>query len=146
MSESWGRATVRAIPIALWIFALGVVSIVGADKWSRWQNAAVHCEMDMDPTPRVSDEFPAYHEDTAKRVAEATEGLKLVKHDLHVEVGTCAALVAGLIGLAFVYRRGVPRHNRPSRRSWLLTIPLVFVFGVIGLLWFAAGLAGALKG
>lgn len=136
----------RAIPIALWIMALGAVSIVGVYKWSRWQNVAAHYEMDLDPTPRVSDEFPAYHEDTAKRVAEATAGLKGVKHDLHVEVGTCAALASGLIGLAFVYRRGVPRHNRPSRRAWLLAIPLVLVLGVIGLLWFAAGLAGAIKG
>ena len=146
MSESWGRATRRAIPIALWILAVGVVSLVGADEWSTWANVVQHYEMDMDPAPRVSEEYPAYHEDTAKRVAEATSGFMHVKHELHVRVGTCAALLAGLIGLLFVYRWRVPRDARPSRRSWLLAIPLVVLFGAIGLLWFAAGLVGALKG
>jgi hypothetical protein len=144
--ETWGRSTLRAIPIALWISALAVVTIVGAYEWDRWGDAAVGYEMDMDPTPRVSDELPAYHEDTAKRVADAAAGLKDVKHEQRVQVGTCAALAAGLIGLAFAYRRRVPRQDRPSRRSWLLAIPLVLVLGVIGLLWFAAGLAGAIKG
>ena len=144
--ESWGTATMRAIPIALWILALGVVSIVGAYEWDRWRSVAASYEMDMDPTPRVSDEFPAYPEDTAKRVAEATAGLKDVKHELRVHVGTCAALAAGLIGVVFVYRRRVPPHERPSRRSWLLAVPLILLFGVVGLLWLAAGLAGAIKG
>jgi hypothetical protein len=144
--ETWGRAAVRAIPIALWILALAVVSIVGVYEWDRWQSVAASYEMDMDPAPRVSEEFPNYHEDTAKRVADATAGFKDIKHELRVHVGKCAALAAGLIAVPFIYRRRVPPEDRPSRRSWLLAVPLILLFGVIGLLWFAAGLAGAIKG
>ena len=35
MSERWGKAFVKAIPLAIWIFALALTSIAGTYEWSR---------------------------------------------------------------------------------------------------------------
>jgi hypothetical protein len=146
VSESWGKAFVKAIPLAIWIFALALTAIVGTYEWSRWRGVAEQYEVDLDPRPRVVDEYPDYHEDAQKRVAEATSGLRGVKRELHVDMAIFAAVMAGLIALPFVYRRLLPPGARPTRRSWLLAVPLLVLFAVLVVVWVGMAMRGAITG
>jgi hypothetical protein len=132
--------------LALWIFALALTSIVGPYEWSRWRNAAEHYEMDLDPQPRVDEQFPNYHEDAQKRVTEGTSGLQGVKQELHADMAIFAAVMAGLISLPFIYRRLLPPGAQPSRRSWLLALPLLVLFSAVAVVCLGVGMRGAMTG
>jgi hypothetical protein len=146
MSGTWGSAFVRALFIAIWLLALAVVSIASVFIWSEWRRNVAHFEADLDPRPReVMEEFPNARDDVAARVARAKDGLAWVNRRFAVNGGVCAALGAGLIGGAIVYRRRSPAPQ-PRWRAWVLALPLAVVLAALALMWLGTQLRGTLRG
>jgi hypothetical protein len=146
MLDSWARAFLRAIPLALWFFALAVVSVAGAVNWQDWRRNVAHFESDLDPRPREDEMFPGYHEDVQARVTAAADGLKWANRHYGGNLAITAAIGVGLIAVAIVYRRRVPRDRRPSWRTWLFIVPLVAGLFVTGLIWLGLAMRGAITG
>ena len=146
MSETWGRAFVRALFIAVWLVALAIFSIASVYIWSEWRRNVAHFEADLDPRPREGmEEFPNARDDVAARVARAKDGLAWVNRRFAVNGGGCAAISVGLLGGAFVHRRRSPAA-RPGWRSWILALPLTAVLVLLVLVWLGTALGGALRG
>ena len=147
MSETWGGAFLRALRIALWLFALAVVSIASALIWSEWRTNVAEFEADLDPRPREPmEEFPEpLQDDVAARVARAKDGLAWVNRRFAVNGGICAAIGAGLIGVV-VYRRRSPRAAPSSWRSWILVLPIVAVLVALAVIWLSTVLRGTMRG
>lgn len=134
MPEAWSRAVVRAGVIAVWIVAFAVVTIAGVLIWSEWRTNVAHFEADLDQRPRAGwEEFPDAHDDVAARVAAAREGLAWVNRRFAINGGICAAIGAGLIGTAVVYRRR--RGVWPGWRTWILVLPLAAVVVALAVAW-----------
>jgi hypothetical protein len=149
--ERWGRAALRAIPLALWVSALLVLSVVTVHRSSEWRALVAHYELDRDPRPRAVDEmFPNAVDDAPKRIAEAARMIKEANREFLGDLAVVAAIWAGLVGLPIAYRRAVPRDRRTTwpatKRAWLLAVPLVLVFAAAAGLYCVAALGGALHG
>jgi hypothetical protein len=137
MPEAWSGAVVRAGVIAAWIVAFAVVSIAGVWLWSEWRTNVAEFTADLDPRPRGGwEEFPdAPPDDVTARVASAREGLAWVNRRFAVNGGTCAAIGAGLIAVAVIYRRRLRRGPRPTWRTGIFVLPLVAVLAFLVLAW-----------
>ena len=146
MPEAWSGVVVRAGVIAVWIVAFAVVAIAGVLMWSEWRTNVAEFAADLDPRPRGGwEEFPDVHDDVTSRVASAREGLAWVNRRFAVNGGICAAIGAGLIGVAVIYRR---RRGGawPAWRTWVLVLPLVAVLVALVVAWLATALRGAIPG
>jgi hypothetical protein len=146
MRDSWTRAFLRAIPVAVWLFAFAVVSVVGVLNWQEWRRNIAHFESELDPRPREDEMFPDYHEDVEKRVTGAADGLKWVNRHYGGNLAISGAIGAALIAVVIVYRRRVPRERRPSWRTWIFVVPLLAALVVAGLLWLGLAMRGAITG
>jgi hypothetical protein len=149
--ESWGRAARRAIPLALWVSGLLVLSVVTVHRITSWRDVVTHYELDLDPRPRAADEmFPDAVDDVPRRIAEAKRTITEVNREFLGDIAVCAAIWAGLVGLSLAYRRAVPRARRATwpatKRAWLLAVPLVLVLAAAAGLYCMAALGGALHG
>ena len=144
--DSWARSFLRAVPLALWFFALAIVSVVGALNWQDWQRNVEHFQSDLDPRPREDEMFPDVHEDVQQRVTAAADGLKWVNRHYGGNLAICAAIGAALTAAAIVYRRRVPRIKRPTWRTWLFVVPLVAGLVVAAVIWVGFGMRGAITG
>jgi len=148
VTETWANAFARAVRVVLWLFALAIVSVAGVFIWNEWRTNVAEFEADLDLRPRDMEEFPNVHEDVAKRVASARDGLAWVNRRFAVNGGVCAAAGAALIGGAVAYRRRrrVRGDASASWRTWVVAVPLAFGLVVLTLAWLATNLRGAIPG
>jgi hypothetical protein len=148
LRESWPRAIARGVGLAAWVFALLILAAVTAYTWSRWRNLVEHLRMDLDPRPRVDEGFPKWVDDVPRRVADATRDLKSANREYLADLGICAAVALGLIGLPILYRRHVPQALRwpATKRAWLLAAPLAVALAVVAGLLLVMAAGSAIKG
>jgi hypothetical protein len=136
--------------IALWFFALGIAVLVTADEWSTWRHIVAHTKEDLDPRPRFDEAFPNLVDDVPKRVAEATKDLESTNHEYRLRVGFRALIVIVLGAVPFAYRRARPPDvgggAPPSRRAWLLAIPIVIVLAGVAVVLLLRAMRGAITG
>jgi hypothetical protein len=150
--ETWPTAFTRAVRIVLWLSAMAVVVAQGALLFSEWRMNVAEFKANLDPRPRDMEEFPQVHEDVAKRVADAREGLAWVNKRFAVNGGLCGAIGAALMGGAVVHRRrrrlrgALFEEPRASWRTWVLAVPLAFVIVVLGLAFLGTLLRGTMTG
>ena len=146
MPEAWRGAVVRAGLIAVWIVAFAIVAIAGALMWNEWRTNIAEFTADLDPRPRAAwEEFPdAPPDDVAARVASARAGLAWVNRRFAINGGICAAIGAGLIGVAVSYWRR--RGAWPAWRTWVVVLPLVAALVALAVAWLATALRGTMRG
>jgi hypothetical protein len=143
VSDSWPRAFLRAIPIALWFFALAVVFVVGAVNWHDWRRNVAELKADLDPRPHEDPEmFPGGHEDVRARVKRAADALEWVNRKYGGNLAICSAIGAVLIAVGIAYRQ----RARPSWKTWVFVAPLLTGLVVAAVAWLGTALRGAMTG
>jgi hypothetical protein len=141
--ESWAQAFLRAIPIALWLFALAVVFVAGAVNWQDWRLNVAELKADLDPHPHEDPEmFPRVHEDVQARVKRAADGLDRVNREYGGNLAICSVIGAVLIAVGIAYGQ----RARPSWKTWVFVVPLITGLVVAGIAWVGVAMRGAITG
>jgi hypothetical protein len=133
----WGIAAAWAVPIALWLSVIAVVSVALPWQWHEWRtNVSLWPPAIAESRARGDDGLAARQEAWLER--DQRNGLLTV-------VALGAVLILALAA-PFAIRRLVPRRRRAGLRGFLLAVPALVVLALAGYLVLAALLQGTIKG
>lgn len=141
----WPAALGWGLAFSLWAFALIGVVVAGVSTWSTWRHVVEGYERDA-VTILSDDMFPDVAPAPLRSAADVAEGVSSANRAYGAQLATYGVGAAILLALAFAYRRWVPPRSRPTRRVWIVVVPLMIVLGAATLFLFCIAVAGAIKG
>jgi hypothetical protein len=141
----WPGLLVWAVAFSLWASVLIGATVSAVSTLTTWHDVVQGYKHDA-ATITYDEMFPDIPPHPLRSAEDAAEGVASANHEYSTDLAIRGAILAGLVAVAFVYRRAFPPSARPTRRVWLFVVPLMLVIGVAVLLAFAAALGGAIRG